>query len=86
MSFKILKSTEIVNLKGVGSELQIKMCLPRQSLTKDCRQIYEINKICFSMEGFLAEFSRLFSGNVKISFLGGRLGTCQQIQAFQGFS
>ena len=37
------------------------------------------------MECFTADFSQFFSANAKVRFLGGRLGTCQQIQAFQGF-
>ena len=57
-----------------------------QSWTKDCRQIHEISKICFSMKCFTADFSRYFSKNVTICLLDGRLGTHHQIQAFQWFS
>ena len=38
------------------------------------------------MESFTADLWRFSSTNVKIRFLGGRLGNHRQIQAFQGFS
>ena len=38
------------------------------------------------VESFTANFLRDFSESVISCLLGGRLGTCRQIQAFQGFS
>ena len=38
------------------------------------------------MEGFAADFLRDFAGGVVSCLLGGRLGACRRIQAFQGFS
>ena len=46
----------------------------------------KLSKISFLIEWYTADFSRIFSTNVKICLLDGRLGTCHQIQAFQGFS
>ena len=36
------------------------------------------------MECFTADFLQFLPKNVKIWLLGGRLGTCNQTQAFQG--
>ena len=44
------------------------------------------SKIGISMEYFTVNFSQFSGTNVKIYFLGGRLVTRQQIQAFQRFS
>ena len=38
------------------------------------------------IERFTADFFQDFAENVVSCLLGGRLGTCHQIQAFQGFS
>ena len=46
----------------------------------------KLSKIYFSVECFTADFLRDFTKGDKIWLSGGRLGTCHQIQAFQGFS
>ena len=47
--------------------------------TKNCRHIHEIKQKRFFLWNVLPN-------NVKITLWGGRLSTCYQIQAFQGFS
>ena len=46
----------------------------------------KLSKIGFSMDCFTADFLRLFTEKCQNLALGGRLGTCHQNQAFQGFS
>ena len=46
----------------------------------------KLSKRGFSMDCFTADFLRLFTEKCQNLGLGGRLGTCHQIQAFQGFS
>ena len=43
-------------------------------------------RICFSAECFAANFSQVFSTNVKVFLLNGQLVTRHEIQTFQGFS
>ena len=53
---------------------------------KIVEKVMKLCKIGFSMECFPANFSRSCSTNVEICSLGGWLGACHQIQAFQEFS
>ena len=46
----------------------------------------KLSKVGFSMECFTADFLQFLSTTVKICLLGGRLDTCHQFQALQGFS
>ena len=57
-----------------------------QSGQKVAYKFTKLSEIGFCMECFGADFSRVFNENVKIWLLGVRLGTRNQIQAFQGFS
>ena len=46
----------------------------------------KLSKTCFYVECFTADLLQFFSTNVNIYLLGCRLGTRDQILAFQGFS
>ena len=49
-------------------------------------KLTKLSKTGFTMECFTADFYDFLQKNVKIWFLGDRLGTCHQIQAFKCFS
>ena len=53
-----------------------------QSWPKDVDKFTKLTKIGFSMECFIAEFSRFFGTNSKMCLLGSRLATGHQIQEF----
>ena len=45
-----------------------------------------LSKIGFSLECFTVNFWQFYSKIIKSRFLGGRLGNCNEVEAFQGFS
>ena len=73
---------------GLGSGLGSERFFPRTDNLgqKVGDKFTKLSKTGFPMECFTLIFCNFLQKTVKIWLLGGRLGTCHQIQTFQGFS
>ena len=84
-SFKKQKFRDIVNSMGLGWVTNEDQFL-RKSWPKIADKFTILSKTCFSIECFTAEFLRFLSVYAKSCFSSCRLGTCHQIETFQGYS